>query len=158
MTVSTSFVLWQPPDTAQRSPAPGTVRPTAVTYQQNFSFVTSSGTQLLVDGQPFRFSGFNIFNANSINDSCWGELGTGSGLDDALAAIGPGQNVFRAWFFQSLATTSGQRDWSAFDHTLVVARQHGVRVVATLGNFWNDCEGGAVASRYRTESWFKAGY
>jgi hypothetical protein len=136
----------------------GISQPNAVVYEQNFPFVTRSGSQLLVDGQPFRFTGLNIFNANSLNNSCWGDLGAGQGLDEALTVIGPGQTVFRAWFFQSLATSKGARDWSAFDHTLSVARQHGVRVIVTLGNFWNDCEGSASQARYRTESWFRTGY
>jgi hypothetical protein len=137
---------------------PGISQPNAVVYEENFPFVTRAGSALLVDGQPFRFTGLNIFNANSINNSCWGGLGADGGLDEALTAIGPGQTVFRAWFFQPLATSNGARDWSAFDHTLAVARQHGVRVIATLGNFWNDCEGSAVPARYRTESWFRTGY
>lgn len=132
--------------------------PTAVIYEEDFPFVTASGTQLMLDGQPFQFTGFNIFNANSRNNSCWGDLGEGPGLDQGLNAIGPGQTVFRAWFFQSLATTDGQRDWSAFDHTLTVARQHGERVIATLGNDWNDCEGDPNAPRYKTEKWYRSGY
>ena len=137
---------------------PAISEPNAVLYEENFPFVTRAGSELLVDGQPFRFTGLNIFNANSVNNSCWGGLGAGPGLDEALTAIGPGQTVFRAWFFQNLATSNGERDWSAFDHTLSVARQHGVRVIATLGNFWNDCEGSAMPAKYRTESWFRTGY
>ena len=41
--------------------------------------------------------------------------------------------MFRAWFFQCLATSNGVRDWSAFDHTLAVAAAHGVKIIATLG-------------------------
>jgi len=133
-------------------------QPDAVVYEENFPIVTRAGSELLVDGQAFRFTGLNIFNANSVNNSCWGNLGAGGGLDEALTTIGPGQTVFRAWFFQPFATSNGERDWSAFDHTLAVARQHGVRVIATLGNFWSDCEGSAVPARYRTESWFRTGY
>ena len=72
----------------------------------------------------------------------------------ALNGIGSGSEVFRAWFFQSLATTNGQRDWSAFDHTLAVAKAHGVKVVVTLGNQWGSCEG----SQYLTDSWYTGGY
>lgn len=144
------------PASARESVIPS--KPAVVIYVEHFPFVTASGTQLLLDGQPFRFAGFNIYNANSFNDSCWSDLGTGSALDDALTTIGPGQTVFRAWFFQNMATTNTQRDWTAFDHTLGIARQHRVRVIATLGNFWNDCEGGAVTGRYRTESWYRSGY
>jgi endo-1,4-beta-mannosidase len=84
-------------------------------------------------------------------------MGGGSDLGNSLSAIGAGQNVFRAWFFQRLATTSGsQRDWSAFDHTLAVAQAHGERVIATLGNQWGDCE--EQPPVYKTESWYQSGY
>lgn len=116
--------------------------------------VTRSGTTLLLDGQPFRPIGLNIYNANS-NGSCWYDMAHGSTLDDALNAIGPGKNVIRAWFFQSLATANGQRDWSAFDHTLSVARAHGFKVMATLANQWADCE---PAAGYKSETWYTSGY
>src|SRR5687767_3003675 len=80
-------------------------------------FVTRSGTQLLVDGAPYRFSGLNIYHANGRND-CWQPpLGNNDGALAAELALVPG-NDFRAWFFQGLATRNGVRDWSAFDHTL----------------------------------------
>ncbi len=109
---------------------------------------------LVVDGQPFRFTGINVYNANS-SGQCGPNLTSGAALDDALSAMGPGVTVIRAWFFQSLATTGGQRDWSAFDHTLAVAATHGVRVVATLANQWADCE---PASGYKDETWYQSGY
>ena len=116
--------------------------------------VTRNGTQLVRNGQPFRPIGLNIYNANS-SGSCWYNLATGSTLDDSLSAIGAGANVIRAWFFQDLATTNGQRDWSAFDHTLAVAKAHGDKVIATLANQWADCE---PQAGYKTESWYSDGY
>jgi hypothetical protein len=109
----------------------------------------------VVDGQPYRFRGFNIYNANN-RAGCWYALGTAPALDRTLSAIGPAQNVFRAWFFQSLATTAGHRDWSAFDATLAAARAHDERVIATLGNQLRDCEG--TAPLPRTEAWYRTGY
>jgi hypothetical protein len=134
-----------------------TGQPNSVIYEQQFSFVTRSGSQLQLDGQPYRFSGLNIYNANNVT-YCWYALGSGPKFDAALSAIGSGQSVFRTWFFQPLATTNGQRDWSTFDHTLMVARMHGERVIATLGNEWNDCDGGSSVPRYKNESWFASGY
>jgi endo-1,4-beta-mannosidase len=81
-------------------------------------------------------------------------MGYGPRLDQALTAIGANQRAFRAWFFQTMATTNGHRDWSAFDHTLSVARAHGERVIATLANQWSDCE----AANNKTESWYAGGY
>jgi mannan endo-1,4-beta-mannosidase len=120
-------------------------------------FVVACGTSLCLNGQIYRFTGLNIYNANS-RSNCWYTLGSGSGLDDSLTAIGSGQNVFRAWFFQRLATTSGERDWSAFDHTLAVAAAHGERVIVTLTNEWGDCENVSGNPTYKSESWYQSGY
>jgi mannan endo-1,4-beta-mannosidase len=117
------------------------------------SYVTRSGTQLMQGGAPYRFTGLNIYNANSTG-SCWYDMASGSTLGDSLAAIGPGKQAFRAWFFQSLATRNGVRDWTAFDHTLAVARTHGVRVIVTLANQWGDCE----TSGYKNDQWYAGGY
>jgi mannan endo-1,4-beta-mannosidase len=130
------------------------VAPTDVGAQGS-AFVTRQGTKLFLSGKPYRFTGLNIYNANSTNDNCWYSMGSGSILDRSLREIGPGKEVFRAWFFQSLATRNGQRDWAAFDHTLAVARRHGYKVIVTLANQWGDCEPG---SGYRDELWYRAGY
>lgn len=123
------------------------------------SFVTRNGTQLLLDGQSFRFAGLNIYNANS-DGWCWYQMTSGSALDDALTAIGPRKAAFRAWFFQPLATTGGVRDWAAFDHTLSVAEAHGRRVIVTLTDQWGECgilqDGGT--NYYKTKDWYVSGY
>ncbi len=72
-----------------------------------------------------------------------------------MTAMGPGVKVMRSWFFQRMATTNGQRDWSGFDHTLAVAKAHGIKVIATLANQWPDCE---PASGYKDEAWYTTGY
>ena len=118
-------------------------------------FVTRSGANLLLNGRPYRFAGLNIYNANN-QGQCWCQLGTKVSLDQALTAIGPAQNVFRSWFFQSLATRNGRRDWSTFDATLAVARAHDERVIATLGNDLSDCEG--LGPARRDEAWYRSGY
>ena len=121
------------------------------------SFVKRVGTQLVLDGRPYRFTGLNIYNANS-RDNCWYSLGFDDGaLDASLNAIGPAQNAFRAWFFQSLATRNGLRDWSAFDHTLAVAAAHHQRVVFTLANQWGSCEESPTPV-YKDEEWYRSGY
>jgi endo-1,4-beta-mannosidase len=97
----------------------------------------------------------NIYNANSRNN-CWYTMGDGEALAQSLSQIGPHMDVFRAWFFQSLATTNGVRDWAAFDHTLSVARSHGVKVIATLTNQWGDCE--QADPIYKTEAWYQSWY
>jgi endo-1,4-beta-mannosidase len=109
-----------------------------------------------LEGKPYRFDGLNIYNANS-SGQCNYAMATGSTLDNSLGGsnIGSGQEAFRAWFFQSFATRNGVRDWSAFDHTLAVARSHGDRVIVTLGNQWGDCE---QVTGYRNQSWYASDY
>lgn len=145
-----AFGCDQPPTATERLPAPRRDVVPAVGPE----FVTRAGIQLRLNGAPFYFTGFNIYNANSANN-CWYTMASGSALDDALTEIGPGKAVFRSWFFQFMATTGGQRDWSAFDHTLSVARAHGVKVLATLTNQWADCE---PAAGYKDETWYTTGY
>ena len=117
-------------------------------------FIQRQGAQLTLNGQPYRFTGLNIYNANS-NGSCAADMQSGSALDDAFANMGSGVTVIRAWFFQSFATTNGQRDWTAFDHTLSVAAAHGIRVIPVFANQWPDCE---PASGYKDETWYQTGY
>ena len=116
-------------------------------------FVTRIGTRLYLDGVPYRFTGLNIYNASSINN-CWYTMGTGTTLEDSLSAIGPGQNAFRAWFFQSLAVTRGLRDWTAFDHTLAVAKARHQKVIATLAGQGGGCEDNI----YKDITWYRQGY
>jgi mannan endo-1,4-beta-mannosidase len=122
-------------------------------------FVTRSGTQLLLGGKAFQFTGINAYNANS-QDNCFYSMASGQTLDASMTAMGPGVQVMRSWFFQHLATTAnGSRDWTAFDHTLAVARAHNVRVIATFGNQWSDCDGSLSAQTgYKNESWYRDGY
>lgn len=143
-----------PPPIATVAPAPvAPPPPPGITT----GFVGRNGTQLVLDGAPFRFTGFNIYNANSRNN-CAATMGTGDALDLALTEIGPGQEVIRTWFYQPLATTSGQRDWTAFDHTLSVAAAHGVRVIATLADQWGYCDNHPYTEVYKTEAWYREGY
>jgi len=101
------------------------------------AFVSASGTKLMLNHQQFRAVGMNIYNANS-NGWCNSAM-DGTLLDTALTSIGNGQTAMRAWFFQQLATTNGQRDWTAFDRTLAAAKAHHVKVIATLVDQWGPC-------------------
>jgi alpha-tubulin suppressor-like RCC1 family protein len=117
-------------------------------------FIERQGSSLVLAGQPYRFTGINVYNANS-DGSCGPAFGSGPAFGEALDMIGSGGKVVRAWFFQSMATVNGQRDWSAFDHTLSVAASHGVRVIPTLGNQWEDCE---PVAGYKDHTWYGGGY
>ncbi|HSL77283.1 MAG TPA: cellulase family glycosylhydrolase, partial [Candidatus Limnocylindrales bacterium] len=131
------------------TPAP---TPTPPPAPSTSGFVTRQGTKLVLNGATYRFTGFNIYNANSRNN-CWYSLGfNDSKLASSLDTIGRGQEAFRAWFFQRLATSNGARDWSAFDHTLAVAKSRGVRVIVTLTDHWGACDNNG-----RLGDWFYGG-
>jgi hypothetical protein len=120
------------------------------------SFVTRQGTQLMVESQPYRFTGVNIYNANSNGDCSYAF--DSSSLATSLNAINPSGGVIRAWFFQQLATPNGVRDWTAFDRTLSQARSHGFRLIATLIDQWGDCGSRTPGFGYKDENWYESGY
>ncbi len=113
-------------------------------------WVSHDGTQLMLNGQPWQFTGLNIPNATSRNN-CWytmDEPQLGVALDAANAG------AMRAFFFQSLATTDGKRDWSSFDATFAAARARNVHVVVTLADQWGACDLGEI----KDASWYTDGY
>jgi hypothetical protein len=115
------------------------------------------GTNLIVNRQPYRFTGINIYNANS-NGWCNYAMDSAT-LDSSLTAISTTGGVFRAWFFQQLATTGGVRDWTAFDRTMAAARSHGFRVIATLIDQWGDCGASTQPGYgYKNAAWYRSGY
>jgi CSLREA domain-containing protein len=123
-----------------------------------FGVVTREGSELQLGGQPFRFTGLNIYNANS-DGWCWYAMDPPI-LEDSLAAIGPATEVIRAWFFQPLATTKGAtrvRDWSRFDRTLQAADEAGMKVIVTLTDQWGEC-GSDQPNGYKDSTWYQSGY
>ncbi len=127
-------------------------------------FVTAVGTHLELDGQPFTFTGMNIYNANS-DDWCATNMDNGL-FEQALSDIGLGgvhggdHGVIRAWFFQPLATPdkTGPRDWTRFDRTIAAAHAAGYYVIPTLGNQWGECGHKGATAGYKTIDWYRGGY
>ena len=122
------------------------------------------GTHLELDGQPFTFTGMNIYNANS-DDWCANNMDHGL-FEQALSDIGLGgvhggdHGVIRAWFFQPLATPdkTGPRDWTRFDRTIAAAKAAGYYVIPTLGNQWGECGHKGATAGYKTIDWYRTGY
>ena len=138
------------------------VAPTAGAHDTSGDYVTRAGSQLMLAGQPYTFTGINMYNANS-DGWCRDALDDtqfGAALDDAGLG-GEVHGVLRAWFFQTLATDKGtnMRDWSRFDRTIAIAKAKGYKVIATLTDQWGEC--GADVSPtygYKTEDWYTGGY
>ena len=142
---------------ARRAPGPAAA-PLDAPAIPDGEFVTRSGTSLELNGEPYRFAGINIYNANS-DGWCGYEMRSPGRLAAALGTLDPGTNAIRAWFTQPLSQNAAgtARDWSAFDNTLAQARARGIRVIVTLSNHWGEC-GNRVATGTKSPDWYQSGY
>jgi mannan endo-1,4-beta-mannosidase len=156
--------------------APGIIAADPTSGPATHTFVRRVDGRLQLAGRPYAFTGLNIYNATSTTGFCWYPMHPGGLLNTALTSMGPGNEVFRAWFFQFEATRyegagsldasrprpgtfAGQRDWSSFDQTLALAKASGKRIIATLIDQWGACEGWPDReSGYKTEQWYRSGY
>lgn len=114
--------------------------------------VGRSGTELVVAGQPYHFTGINIYMAASggTPSSCGGELYPNVGVP--LAQM-PNGIVFRFWAFQDFFVSNGAFNWSNFDLVLQMAAEHQDRVIPVLANQYNYCDGPA-----KDLAWYQSGY
>jgi len=116
------------------------------------AFVKASGTTLTLNGQPYRFTGINIYMAASggTPSSCGGELypNVGVPLSDM-----PGGIVIRFWAFQDFFVSNGAFAWTNFDRVLTIAAAHDEKVIPVLANGWDYCDGPA-----KDLAWFQDGY
>jgi mannan endo-1,4-beta-mannosidase len=119
--------------------------------------VIPQGSGLVLNGRPFTFVGFDLYGANSSWTTPWGQCGYNwnddTNLREALDDQGPLSNTLRAWFFQIFATDNGVRDWSRIDKTLSVIAGTGKKVIVTLADQWNYCEG-----PYKGGTWYGGDY
>ena len=127
-------------------------------------FVRGAGTSTQLNGQPFTFTGMNIYNANS--DGWCANNMDGGLFEQALTDIdlggvhGGNHGVIRAWFFEPLATAglTGTRDWTRFDRTIAAAKAAGYHVIPTFGNQWGECGHKGATAPYKTIDWYRMGY
>lgn len=151
--------------TASRTPTPtlapatvtATAAPSATRTAVPSGFVARDGARFVLDGQPFRMVGANMYNA--AGDPNIYECGAWMGnpdveLDDwfARARSDFDGQVIRFWAFQK--HTDGGEDWTAFDRVMQLAHQHGLKVIPVLENQWQHCtEGGE-----KRDTWYAGGY
>jgi mannan endo-1,4-beta-mannosidase len=119
------------------------------TTSQTSGFVQRSGSNLTLNGQPFQFTGFNFYNANSKGNCAY------SGNLNDMSNWTPGIEVMRAWYFQKFTITNGTRDWSKFDASLAAAKAHGIKVIPALGDEWDF---GCDSTGQKTLAWYQTGY
>jgi hypothetical protein len=104
----------------------------------------------MVGGQPWRFGGYNLPCANSLNLSA-------SQLQYYLEDIqrNSDANVVRVWLFQS---EGGPGNWAGFDRVIQTIQAQGMRAIVTLTDEWNNCDEPHPAAPRKDLQWYQGGY
>jgi hypothetical protein len=124
--------------------------------------VTRNGTQLLLNGQPYRMVGFGMWPM-AISSWCRPPDYDGRSvvnLAQYLADIrktAPHVNTIRVWFFQQFALNNGNWDYSGFEASLSAADAAGFKVVACLEDNWS-YERTKSHNPALDSTWFNSGY
>ncbi len=126
-------------------------------------FVTRSGAQLMVGGAPFRFVGFNLYDAAATDGySCSPATRLDdSALSDIMHTIHDraGATVVRFWAYQTY--TAAGTDWSGTDRIITAASKAGLRVMPVLEDGPGDCstgQRGMSLAQAAGGKWYSAGY
>lgn len=127
------------------------------------SFVEAEGTSFVVDGEPFRFVGANVYDAAASDFySCDPSARmTDAELRDTFRVLHDqyGARVIRFWAYQTY-TKSGE-DWSGMDAVISAARDTGLRVLPVLEDGPGYCTTSPEVtpkSEYQDDTWFVDGY
>jgi hypothetical protein len=106
-------------------------------------FVQRSGAQLLLDGAPYKFVGFNAFGIAGGEGTAW----TRSFMDSYFAAMRPA-SMTRTWCFNGNATTT------LLDDLVASAESAGQKLILTLNNDLPDL----VNDGAKNNTWYASGY
>src|SRR5215475_11565352 len=104
--------------------------------------VTKNGTQLLLNGQPYRMVRFGMWPM-AVSSWCRPPNYDGrsvANLPQYLADIrqsAPHVNSIQMWFFQQFALNNGSWDYSGFDACLSAADAAGFKIIACLEDNWS---------------------
>ena len=123
-------------------------------------YVSASGGDLMLQGQPWSFTGYDSFQLTSVavgaKFNCGGMYDTtwlNKMLDEMKSASGT--SVVRTWFFQSYSAAA----FVQFDTVLAAAARRNIRIIPVLANQWNDCEPWIGSGRpYKPLAWYQGGY
>jgi mannan endo-1,4-beta-mannosidase len=114
-------------------------------------FVSHNGTELVANGKPWRFAGYNIPCQNVFQSYQDGSL------SQYLSSIqqNSGGNVIRVWFFQS---EGGPGNWADFDGVISTFKALGLRAVVTLSNQFQTCDEPSPTTSEKSLAWYQSGY
>jgi len=126
-------------------------------------FVTASGRSFQADGEPFRFVGFNLYDAAATDRySCSPDTAMTDGQLDAALSFAreqAGATVLRFWAYQTY--TAAGTDWTGVDRVLAAAKRHGLRVLPVLEDGPGNCTttpDPEPKSEFQDDTWFSRGY
>jgi mannan endo-1,4-beta-mannosidase len=120
---------------------------------QNEGFVTTQGTQFMLDGRPYYFAGTNVYDFFTFGDGGSTESTEAieqkfmdkKRIDAHMARLArDGVQVVRLWGFshenwhgfEPAPGVYSEPQFMLFDYLLVSAGKHGIRLIITLENFW----------------------
>lgn len=125
--------------------------------------VSRSGAGFVAGGKPFRFIGFNFYDAASTPSyTCvrWPRLSDDQ-LDAAFAYLhdDAGATVIRFWAYQTY--TEGGTSFAGVDRVLAAARRYDLKVLPVLEDGPGNCStgtNGVPKTAYDGDTWYSAGY
>ena len=121
-------------------------------------FLTRAGSQLVLNGKAFRFTGVNAYSVATMwdrNAGC-GPAASDAQLDSLFAGLRP-NSLVRVWAYQgSMATNvkTGLRDWSALDRVIAAASRRGQKLILSITGQGEGCDDG----RWKDLEWYSGGY
>jgi mannan endo-1,4-beta-mannosidase len=136
---------------APSSPTKPRLSPTPPPLSAGSDLVKRSGRTLTLGGQPYRFTGMNIYMAASGGTpaSCGGSLYPD--VEVPLSRM-PNGTAFRFWAFQNFFVSNGVFDWTNLDHVVSVAAAHGDKIIPVLANQLDYCDSA------KDLVWYESGY
>jgi mannan endo-1,4-beta-mannosidase len=125
-----------------------------------FTNVSRQGSRLVLNRQPYRFSGINAYELATqwgTNAGCGAQVDT-TELDSFFGALRP-DSMVRFWAFQHQAVNikTGLIDFTPIDRVVAAAARHHQRLIMSLSDAAWTCEGG-INTRYKDQAWYNGGY
>jgi mannan endo-1,4-beta-mannosidase len=120
------------------------------------SFVTRQGSQLMLNGAPYRFTGINAYQLATLwktNAGCGSQV---TDLDVFFKSLRPNSMV-RMWAFQGSIGTNvltGQLDFTPLDRVINTAAKYDQKLVIALSGQSGTCDDG----HWKDSAWYLGGY
>jgi hypothetical protein len=120
--------------------------------------IGTSGDNLTLNGQIYRFTGVNAYEIGTdwgTNAGCGTDV-TDAQLDQFFASLRP-NSLVRFWAFQATMATNantGQIDWGPIDRVFAAAAAYGQRLIPVLTDQGGTCDG----NHWQDPSWYDGGF